>query len=113
MQIRLSALLVLLFGALVCAQTQENKGKRPSITGISHVVVLNDNLSASSSFYHGLLDWPESKALEPANALHYQVGPDQYVEVKQVASATNPVDRVDHVAFKTEDARAMRKYLAL
>jgi catechol 2,3-dioxygenase-like lactoylglutathione lyase family enzyme len=88
------------------------EGKRPAITGLSHVVVLNDNAEASSRFYKDLVQWPETKGLEAGNATHYQISADQYIEVKLVASAKDPVDRVDHVAFETTNVEGMRKYLA-
>lgn len=84
---------------------------RPAITGISHVIVLSDDLNASQGFYSGLLGWPASKPLEGGDAAHYQVGTEQFVEVKKSTSAKDPVDRLDHIAFKTSDVEAMLRYL--
>jgi catechol 2,3-dioxygenase-like lactoylglutathione lyase family enzyme len=87
------------------------QGTRPAITGISHVIVLNDDLDASGKFYAGFLGWPASPALEEGDAVHYQVGTDQFVEVKKSPGAKDPVDRLDHIAFKTSDVEAMLRYL--
>jgi len=89
------------------------KGKRPAITGLSHVVVLNDDLDASSKFYAGLVGWPATPALEDGDAVHYQVGAQQYIEVKKAPGPKDPVDRLDHIAFITADVKAMREYLGL
>jgi catechol 2,3-dioxygenase-like lactoylglutathione lyase family enzyme len=95
------------------AATLRDRGKpaRPEITGLSHVIVLDSDLEASSRFYKTLMNWPATPALEAGDAVHYQVGADQYLEVKQAPGPKDPVDRLEHIAFKTTDVKAMLKYL--
>ena len=85
----------------------QQKPMRPAITGISHLVVLDEDLAAAKHFYGDVIGWPASKPLDPADAVHYQVGPKQYIEVK-IAPAHNPNDRVETIAFETADVRALR-----
>ena len=96
---------------LLAAVSLSAQDTRPPITGISHVIVLNDDLDASGKFYAGLLGWCASGPLEEGDAVHYQVGTDQFVEVKKSPGVKDPVDRLDHIAFKTSDVAAMLRYL--
>ena len=103
--------------ALACGLTfaqsveAQNKPVRPAITGIAHLVVLDENLAATKHFYGDVIGWPASAPLDPSDAVHYQVGLKQYIEVK-TAPAHNPPDRVALLALETTDVRALRTYLA-
>jgi catechol 2,3-dioxygenase-like lactoylglutathione lyase family enzyme len=87
------------------------KSARPAITGISHLVVLDDDMVAVQHFYGDVIGWPASKPLDQTNEVHYQVGLKQYIEVKK-APVHDPNDRVETIAFETADVRALRVYLA-
>lgn len=89
----------------------QSKPSRPAITGISHIIVLNEDIKASKHFYGDVLGWPASKPIENGDGVHYQVGKKQYIEVKS-APRNNPVDRLEYIAFKTINVRALREYLA-
>lgn len=103
--------------ALVCGlafaqfAAAQSKPARPAIMGIAHLVVLDEDLAATKHFYGDVIGWPASKPLDPADAVHYQVGLKQYIEVK-TAPSHNPPDRVPLLAFETADVKALRSYLA-
>jgi catechol 2,3-dioxygenase-like lactoylglutathione lyase family enzyme len=98
---------------LVFAQSAaaQSKPARPAITGIAHLVVLDEDLAAAKHFYGDVIGWPASKPFDPTDTVHYQVGLKQYIEVK-TAPSHNPPDRVSLLAFETTDVRALRAYLA-
>jgi len=89
----------------------QSKPVRPAITGIAHLVVLDEDLTAAKDFYGDVIGWPASKPLDLADAVHYQVGLKQYIEVK-TAPTHNPPDRVELLALETTDVRVLRAYLA-
>jgi len=100
--------------AMVCwsgVMRAQVKPVRPAITGISHLIVLDEDLAAAKHFYGDVIGWPASTPLDPADAVHFQVGPKQYIEIK-IAPAHDPNDRIETIAFETADVSALRKYLA-
>ena len=99
---RLLALLAIL---ILCHAALAAGPKRPRITGISHVAFYSSNLNAANKFYSGLL------GLAPGPwAGAYVVG-EQRIDLEK-DPATPPHDRIAHVAFATDDAEAMRAFLA-
>ena len=99
---RLLALLAIL---ILCHAALAAGPKRPRITGISHVAFYSSNLDAANKFYSGLL------GLAPGPwAGAYVVG-EQRIDLEK-DPATPPHDRIAHVAFATDDAEAMRAFLA-
>ena len=78
---------------------------RPKITGIDHVAFYSSAPDAAKKFYGDLLGLPPG----PWGGV-YVVG-DQTVEMDK-DSERHDVNRIAHVAFATDDAEGMRKYLA-
>ncbi len=72
---------------------------RPRILGISHVSVKVSNVAAARSFYEEFLGLKDLR-----------VNPRQFVDLIPGLAADQ--DRLDHVAFETGDAEALRRYLA-
>jgi len=97
--------------ALISASGARAAPTRPAITGIAHLVVLDDDLAAAKHFYTDVIGWPASAPVAPDDAIHFQVGLKQYIEIK-VAPAKTPPDRIPLIAFETADVGAMREYLA-
>lgn len=99
---------VMLLGlvSLSFVSTGEAKMARPKITGVSHVAVYADDPAASNKFYGELLGLPEFKTRRHV----FQVG-EQFVEVYPSPSKEQ-ANRLAHVAFATDDAEGMRKFLA-
>ena len=94
----------LLFGNLAPAQN------KPAITGISHVVFYADNIAQSREFYGTLLGWLPMPATGSAAGLRFYVNHAQYVEL-QTPPSPGQADRLDLVAFQTNDAEKLRSYL--
>lgn len=99
--------LALLFLLPVAAAAQA----RPAITGISHIAVYTSNPQATEKYYvHdiGLLKGPDA---ENPKGVRYYVNATQFVEVLPLPAGNSP-DRLDHLAYITKDAGALRVYLA-
>jgi catechol 2,3-dioxygenase-like lactoylglutathione lyase family enzyme len=99
--------LSLLFLLPVAAAAQA----RPPIMGISHIAVYTSNPQAAEKYYvHdiGLMKGPDP---ENPSGVRYYVNSTQFVEVLPMPAAAGP-DRLDHLAYITADAEALRKYLA-
>ena len=90
---------------------------RPPITGVSHIAVYAAAPAKSERFY--VHDLGAMKANDPENpkGVRYYFAPTQFVEVLPlptgVAQQTDhtSINRLDHVAFTTTDAKGLRAYL--
>jgi catechol 2,3-dioxygenase-like lactoylglutathione lyase family enzyme len=78
---------------------------RPHITGISHVAFYTSQSEAAKRFYGDLLGLPAG----PWSGV-YVVG-TQAIEA-ETQNPPNPPTRIAHVAFATDDAEGMRRFLA-
>jgi catechol 2,3-dioxygenase-like lactoylglutathione lyase family enzyme len=84
---------------------------RPAITGISHIAVYTTHPEDAEKYYvHdiGLFKAPDP---ENPNGVRYYVNATQFVEVLPLPAGAGP-DRLDHLAYITADAEALRAYLA-
>ncbi len=84
--------------------------QRPQITGISHLAVYAAGAAQSQNFYVETVGL--TKAADPENKAGscYYVNGRQYVEVLPLPDQSSP-NRLDHIAFQTTDAEALRRYL--
>jgi sialate O-acetylesterase len=84
---------------------------RPPITGISHIAVYAAAPEKSERFY--VHDLGAVKGPDPENprGTRYYFSPTQFVEVLPLPDAPASSNRLDHVAFTTTDAAALREYL--
>lgn len=85
---------------------------RPPIVSVSHLAVHAADPAKSEAFYvHGLgaVKGPDP---ETPNGVRYYFSPTQFVEVLPLPAGAPKVDRLDHAAFNTADAEALRLYLA-
>ena len=100
--------------ALWASSASGKEPKRPKIVGISHVAVYAREPDKTLAFYQGLLGYdPPFRVDQPDGALHVapvKVNDRQWVEVAPEKEAGS--DRLNHVALETDDAEAMRVYLA-
>jgi len=107
MKIRLAlailSLLVLAHGA-ICQE-------RPKVTGLSHLGVYTTDPAKSERFY--VHDLGAMKGPDPENSagVRYSFSATQFIEVLPIPPGPASVNRLDHAAFNTSDADAMRKYL--
>jgi catechol 2,3-dioxygenase-like lactoylglutathione lyase family enzyme len=82
--------------------------ERPRILGVSHVAFRVSQLAPARSFYQDFLGYPVTNADNDLAVV--RVNERQYVEL--LAGLQPGQDRLDHVALRTDDAEAMRRYLA-
>jgi catechol 2,3-dioxygenase-like lactoylglutathione lyase family enzyme len=83
---------------------------RPKITAIDHVDFYTTSPQANQKLYATVLGLAMGQPAEPRQMQRYLVG-SQWVGYSAAPDA-NPTNRLDHAAFRTEDAEALRKYLA-
>jgi catechol 2,3-dioxygenase-like lactoylglutathione lyase family enzyme len=96
---------------VVAAQVPDKAPARPKITGISHLAVYTSNPSATERFYENTVGAVKEADPENPAGVRYAVSATQFVEVLPLPAGAG-INRLDHVAFNTEDAEAMRRYLA-
>jgi catechol 2,3-dioxygenase-like lactoylglutathione lyase family enzyme len=102
----LALVITLTLGAVASAQT------RPAITSISHLSVYTSDAARTERFYvHDLGGFKASDPQSPAGVRYY-FNPIQFVEVLPLPAGQTSINRIDHVAYNTSDAEALRKYLA-
>ncbi len=85
--------------------------ERPKLTGISHLAVYTTDPAKAETFY--VHDLGAIKGPDPENpaGVRYSFSAAQFVEVLPLPTGPASVNRLDHAAFNTSDADAMRKYL--
>jgi catechol 2,3-dioxygenase-like lactoylglutathione lyase family enzyme len=101
---------VLAFAALAfCAYSQNSSISRPRILGIDHVSFYTTQPEGVKKLYSGTLGLASAPPVESGGIVRYMVG-KQWVGY---SSAPDPKanDRMDHVAFTTDNVAAMRRYL--
>src|SRR5438045_653535 len=92
------------------AFAQQPAPTRPKITGIDHVDFYTTNPDGNRHLYAIVLGLQTAAAVEPGQTQRYMVG-TQWVGYSP-APDPKATDRMDHVAFRTDDCEALRKYLA-
>lgn len=85
--------------------------ERPKITGISHLAVYTSDPAATDHYYREIVGARKEADPENPQGVKYAFSETQYVEVLPLP-ANAGVNRMDHAAFNTTNAEAMRKYLA-
>ena len=102
--------LVLAFSLLaLCAQAQTSSVPRPHILGIDHVSFYATQPDGVKAVYSGTLGLASAAPVESGGLVRYMVG-RQWVGY---GNAPDPkaIDRMDHVAFTTDNISELRKYL--
>ena len=102
---RAIAFIVLLASASTLAQVQ-----RPKITGIDHVAFYTTSPEANEHFYMSVLGVARTEPIEPGQTQTFVVG-RQWVGYSPAADSQS-TNRMNHVAFGTDDCEGMRKYLS-
>jgi catechol 2,3-dioxygenase-like lactoylglutathione lyase family enzyme len=102
--------MVMAVAVLLCSSLAQAQN-RPAITGISHVIFYADNIAPSREFYGTLLGWLPVPATSSAPGLRFYPNHAQYIELLPPPSP-GQADRLDLVAFRTNDAERLRKHLA-
>jgi len=93
----------------VCAHAQTTTVARPRILGIDHVSFYTTQPDGVKALYSGRLGLDSALPVEYGGLVRYVVG-EQWVGYSAAPDA-NATDRMDHVAFSTDNVAALRKYL--
>jgi catechol 2,3-dioxygenase-like lactoylglutathione lyase family enzyme len=100
--------LMALFGAGIFVLAQDQP-IRPRILGLDHVVFYTTQPEAAKALYGKTLGLTSAPALESGELVRYYIG-KQWVGLSSAPDA-NAISRMDHAAFATENAAALRRYL--
>jgi TolB protein len=85
---------------------------RAQITGVSHIAVYATDPVRTERFYVHDLGGVKRDDPENPRGTRYYFASTQFVEVLPIPSGPVSINRLDHVAFTTTDAQALRNYLA-
>lgn len=94
---------------VIATRFAQSADKRPKITSIDHVDFYTTSPQANSEFYSRTLGLASSVPLEPRQTQRFKVG-NQYVGYSR-ARTPQAKNRMDHVAFNTDNVAALRAYL--
>jgi catechol 2,3-dioxygenase-like lactoylglutathione lyase family enzyme len=94
----------------LCAQGQTRPVERPRILGIDHVSFYTTQPDGANKLYSGLLGFVSAAPVETGGAVRYMIG-KQWVGYS-AAPDPKATDRMDHVAFTTDNIVALRRYLS-
>ena len=89
---------------------QQSAPKRPKITGIDHVDFYTTSAEPNQKLYAEVLGLASAPPLEPGQTQRFVVG-SQWVGYSPAPDASS-TNRLNHVAFRTNDCEELRAYLA-
>ena len=104
-----------LVACLICALltipvvSQTKSADRPHITGIDHVAFYTTSSDGVKHLYTDILGLPSAEPIEPGQTVRYMSG-KQWVGYSPVPDP-KATERMDHVAFTTDNIVALRRYL--
>ena len=112
MNLRLFAITVLSTVTLAAtAQMPDTPLRRPKITGISHLAVYTSNPAATDHFYREVVGAVKKADPENPKGIRYMLSATQFIEVLPLPPDAG-INRLDHTAWNTDDAQALRRWLA-
>lgn len=85
---------------------------RPPITSVSHLAVYATDMAKADAFYTHDLGGVRRGDPENPKGVRYYFNPLQFVEVLPLPEGAAGVNRMDHMAYNTANAEALRRYLA-
>jgi catechol 2,3-dioxygenase-like lactoylglutathione lyase family enzyme len=101
---------ILVFAALqLSAFSQNHPAERPRITGIDHVAFYTTSPDGVKKLYGDILGLASADPVESGEIVRYMAG----IQWVGYSPAPDPkaTDRMDHVAFTTDNIVALRRYL--
>src|ERR1051325_2348813 len=103
------------FLLLVCAGLAAAQNTpRPRITGVPHIALYAADFEKSKAFYRDFLGFEEPYSLSNADGTpsltFFKINERQYIEL--FPEAKPGADRLNHISIETNNAEAMRQYLA-
>ncbi|MDE3202547.1 MAG: VOC family protein [Acidobacteriota bacterium] len=84
---------------------------RPKITGVSHLAIYASDPAATGVYFTHVIGAEKVADPENPHGARYMINPTQFVEVLPLPAGEG-VNRLSHVGYKTDNAEAMRAYLA-
>lgn len=94
--------------------TLASEPTRPKITGVAHIALFASDYEKSRAFYRDFLGFEEPYSLTNADGTpsmtFFKINEHQYIEL--FPEKTPKTDRLNHISIETDDAEAMRVYLA-
>jgi catechol 2,3-dioxygenase-like lactoylglutathione lyase family enzyme len=106
----LSAVSLLAFSLTAAAQLPDKPLARPRITGISHIALYTSNPAATEHFYVDTVGAEKQADPENPKGVRYALSATQFIEVLPLPEGAG-ISRLDHTAWNTVDAEALRRYL--
>jgi catechol 2,3-dioxygenase-like lactoylglutathione lyase family enzyme len=91
------------------AFSQTHTAERPRIIGIDHVSFYTTSPDGVKKLYTDILGFASADPIESGETVRYMAG-TQWVGYSPAPDA-NATDRMDHVAFTTDNVVALRRYL--
>jgi catechol 2,3-dioxygenase-like lactoylglutathione lyase family enzyme len=107
----LAVAFLLVFPVVAAAQMPDPPITRPKITGVSHLAVYTSDAAAADHFYREVVGAVKLPDPENPNGARYALSATQFIEVLPLPVGAG-INRLDHVAYNTEDAEGLRRYLA-
>lgn len=103
--------LIFLIGAVIplAAASPTKSAERPKITGIDHACFYTTDPDGVKHLYGDILGLASAGPIEPGETVRYMSG-KQWVGYSPAPDA-KATDRMDHVAFTTDNIAALRRYL--
>ena len=87
---------------------------RPKILGVAHIAIYAADFEKSRAFYRDFLGFEEPYSLTKADGTpsmtFFKINERQYIELSPETAPNT--DRLNHISIQTDNAEAMRKYLA-
>ena len=102
-------ILLICTGLPLVAFAQTHPLERPHITGIDHVSFYTTAPDGVKKLYVDILGLPSAAPIESGETVRYMSG-KQWVGYSPAPDA-KATDRMDHVAFTTDNIGALRRYL--
>ncbi len=105
-----AAVFLATFTLAAAAQMPDKPLARPRITGISHIAIYASNPAATDRFYREVLGAVRLPDPENPKGVRYALSATQFIEVLPLPPDVG-INRLDHTAWNTDDAEALRHYL--
>jgi catechol 2,3-dioxygenase-like lactoylglutathione lyase family enzyme len=94
----------------IAALAQHSTPARPKILGIDHVDFYTTNATTNNHLYTDMLGLATADPVEEGQTQRFVIG-SQWVGYSPAADA-KAADRMDHLAFRTDNCEALRKYFS-
>jgi catechol 2,3-dioxygenase-like lactoylglutathione lyase family enzyme len=105
---------LVLCAVFFCSSVVAQKPTRPRVLGVAHMALYVSDVQAARAFYKDFLGFAEPYVLKrddgSVRIAFIKINDEQYIEL--FAEAPKQDGHLNHIAFYTDSASAMREYLA-